>query len=125
MVADEGAPLAHGPWLACDHVLRQWASRGRLEDAAPPLLSDHDCELLVRWMWKFEGLQWHLNFAGSSEWIYSQTLTLTERVTTTTPFEQIKAEMALAISRVKSNDEALKTGPSASIRCRRRLTPLP
>jgi hypothetical protein len=59
-------------------------------------------------MWKCEGLQWHLNFSGSSELRYSDTYTFTERVTTTAPFEQVRAEMALAISRVDSNDEGFE-----------------
>src|SRR6266852_3847134 len=45
-------------------------------------LSDADAELLVRWMWKFEGLQWYLLAAADSPHaVYSERYTLRERVT--------------------------------------------
>ncbi len=74
-------------------------------------LSDRDCELVVRWMWKFEGLQWHLNFFGVPQARYTESHTLVERVTTSAPFEQVRADMALAISRTKNNDKDFEDWP--------------
>jgi hypothetical protein len=74
-------------------------------------LSDRDCELVVRWMWKFEGLQWHLNFFNVPRARYTESHTLVERVTTSAPFEQVRADMVLAISRTKNNDKDFEDWP--------------
>jgi hypothetical protein len=74
-------------------------------------LSDCDCELVVRWMWKFEGLQWHLNNFAKPQAVYTENLTLVERVTTSAPFEQVRTDMALAIARIKNNDEGFEDWP--------------
>ena len=62
-------------------------------------------------MWKFEGLQWHLNFFGVPQARYTESHTLVERVTTSAPFEQVRADMALAISRTKNNDKDFEDWP--------------
>lgn len=74
-------------------------------------LSDHDCELLVRWLWKFEGLQWLLNYVGNPNANYSQNYNLVERVTTSPPFDEVRSDMVLAVSRIKSNDEGFEDWP--------------
>jgi hypothetical protein len=74
-------------------------------------LSDLDCELLVRWMWKLEGLQWHLAFVDMPEYVYTQTRTLIERVATSEPFEEVRADVVLAVSRIEKNDEGFEDWP--------------
>lgn len=74
-------------------------------------LSDKDLELLVRWMWKFEGFEWHLNYAGDPHARYTEAFTLIERVATDAPFAQVRRDMAVAISRIKANDEGFEDWP--------------
>jgi hypothetical protein len=74
-------------------------------------LSDRDCEVVVRWLWKFEGLEWHLNYVDTPQARYTDSHTLVERVTTSAPFEQVRKDMVVAISRIKSNDEGFEDWP--------------
>lgn len=54
-------------------------------------LSDAEAELLVRWMWKFEGYAWKLNHL---EGVYSTKCTLRERVVG--PIYQLRGDIVLA-----------------------------
>jgi hypothetical protein len=75
-------------------------------------LSDLEAELLVRWMWKFEGLQWALATAGgSSHQRYSGRYTLIERVTQPAAFDEVRAELVLGIAMVNQNDPGFKDWP--------------
>jgi hypothetical protein len=66
-------------------------------------LSDFEAELLIRWMWKFEGLGWYANPANKN-WIYSDKYTLRERVLGN--IDTIRPRLTLAISLIhKINPE--------------------
>jgi hypothetical protein len=65
-------------------------------------ISDLDAELLVRWTWKFEGLQWHM-FA-SPEHLYTETYSLRDRITTPRAFDEIRTRMLLAMATCHAND---------------------
>src|SRR5262249_2944928 len=73
-------------------------------------LSDLDAELLVRWMWKFEGLQWHLLGRGDRA-RYTERYTLVERVTTPRAFEEIKPRLLLALAMCRANDDGFVDWP--------------
>jgi hypothetical protein len=65
-------------------------------------ISDLDAELLVRWMWKFEGLQFHV-FAKPEDH-YTQKYSLRDRVTKPHAFAEARADMMLAIATSHAND---------------------
>jgi hypothetical protein len=65
-------------------------------------VSDIEAELLVRWMWKFEGLQWSL-FAASHQG-YTYKWTLRDRVTEPRAFAEIRSRMLLAVATGNAND---------------------
>lgn len=66
-------------------------------------LSDNDAELLVRWLWKFEGLQWGI-FRNPNNDEYTDLYSLRERVTTSRAFNEIRSELVLAVALARSND---------------------
>jgi hypothetical protein len=69
-------------------------------------LSDREAELLVRWLWKFEGLAWKLsNPAGK----YTTKYTLVERVLQ--PIDEIRGSLILAIGMVKTIDPRYGDSP--------------
>ena len=70
-------------------------------------LSDSGAEILVRWMWKFEGIGWMLSHPGHT---YSDDMTLRERVLQ--PITALRGRLTLALSRIRaisprSRDEPL------------------
>jgi hypothetical protein len=69
-------------------------------------LSDYDCELLVRWLWKFEGLAWILNHPGQ---MYTPIRTLQERIVE--GVAQIRGSLVLALSRISVIDSASSDRP--------------
>lgn len=66
-------------------------------------ISDRDAELLVRWLWKFEGLQWGV-FRDHNTDEYTKLYTLRERVTTSRAFDEIRPALVLAIALANAND---------------------
>lgn len=58
-------------------------------------LSDCDVELLIRWLWKFEGLNW--SFSHPSD-VYTDRYTLRDRVLN--PIDEIRSDLVLAVSLV-------------------------
>jgi len=56
-------------------------------------ISDVEAELLVRWLWKFEGIAWRF---GNPSGIYTGRYTIRERVLN--PLDDIRDELTLAIS---------------------------
>jgi hypothetical protein len=72
-------------------------------------LSDLDAELLVRWMWKFEGLQWAL-FA-TSEQSYTMKYSLCDRVTKPYAFAEVRHRMLLAMATCHANDPGFTDWP--------------
>jgi hypothetical protein len=77
-------------------------------DAGDPI-SDQEAELLVRWMWKFEGLQWSLYAASIQR--YTDRYTLVERVTKPHAFAQIRHRLVLAIATCRANDPDFEDWP--------------
>jgi hypothetical protein len=80
----------------------------RALDAGEPI-SDLDAELLVRWMWKFEGLHWSL-YAGPAA-RYTDKWTLLERVTKPDAFRQIRERLVLALATCNANDPGFSDWP--------------
>ena len=76
-------------------------------------LCDRDCELLTRWMWKFEGLQWAMNAVatGHAEARYTGNRTLLERTTQPEAFAEIRERMVLAIAMCNANDHGFIDWP--------------
>lgn len=56
-------------------------------------LSDNDAELLIRWLWKFEGLAWCF---AKPEGTYTEKYTLRQRVLQ--PIDEFRANLSLAVS---------------------------
>ena len=67
-------------------------------------ISDFEAELLVRWLWKFEGLQWSV-FRNPNTQAYSRIYTLRERVVTSRAFDEARSDLVLAIALAHANDE--------------------
>ena len=68
-------------------------------------LSDDEAELLIRWLWKFEGLAWSYSFPDS---IYTEVYTLRDRVLR--PIDNIRSSLILAIglaSKIDDEDAAM------------------
>jgi hypothetical protein len=80
----------------------------RALDADEPI-SDLEAELLVRWMWKFEGLQWSL-YAGSAA-RYTQRWSLLGRVTKPQAFADIRNRLVLAVATCHANDPGFSEWP--------------
>jgi hypothetical protein len=72
-------------------------------------LSDLEAELLVRWMWKFEGLQWSLY--ASSDKQYTTKYSLRERITKSSAFKEIRPGMLLAMATCHANDPGFSDWP--------------
>lgn len=80
----------------------------RVLDAEQPI-SDEQAELLVRWMWKFEGLQWYMH--AQPEHVYTQKYCLRDRVTRSEPFAEIRQRLLLAIATCHANDPGFDDWP--------------
>jgi hypothetical protein len=69
-------------------------------------LSDREAELLVRWLWKFEGLAWKLvNPRGT----YTTKYTLVQRVLQ--PIDEIRGSLILAIGMINKIDPTFGDSP--------------
>jgi hypothetical protein len=73
----------------------------QLEDGAA--ISEDEAELLVRWLWKFEGLQWTA-VKNDPNGRYTSRYTLRERIETSRVFNEVRDSMVLAIALAHSND---------------------
>jgi hypothetical protein len=69
-------------------------------------LSDREVELLVRWLWKFEGLAWKLANPGGK---YTTKYTLIERVLQ--PIDEIRGSLILAIGMIEKIDPGFGDSP--------------
>lgn len=69
-------------------------------------LSDYDCELLVRWLWKFEGMAWILEHPGQ---MYTPIRTFRERILGR--IDEIRGSLVLAVSRVAEPDSSFSYRP--------------
>jgi hypothetical protein len=73
-------------------------------------ISENDAEVVVRWLWKFEGLQWTAR-ANRPEGLYTRRYTLRDRVITSHAFDEVRGDMLLAVGLTHSNAPTTKTGP--------------
>jgi hypothetical protein len=69
-------------------------------------ISDTEAEILVRWLWKFEGLAWRIHYPHGQ---YSARYTLRDRVLN--PLDEIREELTLAISIAKEIDPEFDDEP--------------
>lgn len=58
-------------------------------------ISDEDAELIVRWMWKLEGLHWRIEHTSGA---YTTRYTIRERVLN--PIDDVRPKIVLAIARI-------------------------
>jgi hypothetical protein len=68
-------------------------------------LTDEEAELVVRWMWKFEGLAWVFHNPRA---VYTQRYTLRDRVLC--PIDDIRGNLTLAIGLAEQRDPDFKEG---------------
>jgi hypothetical protein len=73
-------------------------------------ISEDDAAIVVRWLWKFEGLQWAAR-TNRPEAVYTRRYTLRERVITSQAFDEVREDMLLAIALVHKNDPAHRDWP--------------
>ncbi|MDO9560913.1 MAG: hypothetical protein Q7J60_04770 [Bradyrhizobium sp.] len=73
-------------------------------------ISEDEAELLVRWLWKFEGLQWAV-MTNRPEGLYTRRYTLRDRVATPDAFNEVRADMVLAVALTRNNDPAHRDWP--------------
>jgi hypothetical protein len=73
-------------------------------------LSDIEAELLVRWLWKFEGLSAAYYFADRPDWRYSERWTPIQRVLEDS-FQEIRPRLTLAIGLTHQNDPEFQDWP--------------
>lgn len=71
-------------------------------------ITDDECETLVRWLWKFEGLFWSAIMATRPGWNYSAKYTLRDRVTGQNSLKGIRGDLVLAVGLAYRNDEDSK-----------------
>ncbi len=64
-------------------------------------LSDHEAELLIRWLWKFEGLVWRARFPDGR---YTRRYNLRQRVLL--PIDGIRPSLIIALSRIRDIDQS-------------------
>jgi len=69
-------------------------------------INDEEAELLIRWLWKFEGLAW-VYFHPNDK--YSKTYTLAERILQ--PIDQIRGSLVLAIGIIEKIDPKFGDAP--------------
>jgi hypothetical protein len=69
-------------------------------------ISDHEAEIIVRWLWKVEGLLWHISNPTSA---YSPKYTLRERVLS--PLDSIRGHLILAIALCETIDPTYGDSP--------------
>lgn len=69
-------------------------------------ISDMEAELLIRWLWKFEGLFWIFTHPQHK---YTEKYTLRERVLQ--PIDEIRSDLSLAISLAEEIDPSFGDAP--------------
>ena len=73
-------------------------------------ISENDAELLVRWLWKFEGLQWTAR-TNRPEGVYTRRYALRDRVASPQAFDEVRNDMLLAVALIRNNDPNHKDWP--------------
>jgi len=69
-------------------------------------LSDAEAEILIRWLWKFEGLAWIFN---NPDGIYTKKYTLAERILH--PIDNIRGSLVIAIGMIEKIDPSFSDAP--------------
>jgi len=69
-------------------------------------LTDYEAELLVRWLWKFEGLSWCFSHPNDN---FSEHFSLRDRVLN--PIDDIRRELVLAVSLIQEIDPSYGDAP--------------
>ena len=69
-------------------------------------ISDNEAELIVRWLWKVDGLLWHISHPTQD---YSPIYTLRDRVIR--PLDAIRGELILALALCASLDPRYGDAP--------------
>jgi hypothetical protein len=69
-------------------------------------ISDYDAELLIRWLWKFEGLYWSFSHPSDN---YSDRYTVRDRVLN--PIDDVRERLILAVSLVEAIDPTFGDAP--------------
>jgi len=70
-------------------------------------INDHECEILTRWLWKLEGIFWHIGNSQGKK--YTGIYTLSQRVLN--PIDQIRGRLVLAVSRFNEDKKTHKDLP--------------
>lgn len=73
-------------------------------------ITDEDADILIRWLWKFEGLWWSYVHPKASEMKYSDIWTLKERVLGNA-IDRIRGLLTLAIGLIHENDDGFEDWP--------------
>lgn len=73
-------------------------------------ISEDEAELLVRWLWKFEGLHWTA-MTNRPEGLYTSRYTLRDRVVTPDAFNEVREDMLLAVALTRNNDPTHRDWP--------------
>lgn len=73
-------------------------------------LSDAQAELLVRWLWKFEGLIWSAEYSAHPNLVYSELWTVRDRVLGGA-INNVRGHLILAASFFEANDEGFTALP--------------
>jgi hypothetical protein len=68
-------------------------------------VSDHEAEIIIRWLWKFEGLSWIL---GNPNHTYTQNYTLRQRVLQ--PIDAIRGDLVLCVALAERRDPEFAEG---------------
>jgi hypothetical protein len=69
-------------------------------------LTDAEAELLIRWLWKFEGLAWCFS---NPDGVYSERYTLRDRVLS--PIDEIRGNLILCVSLIRQIDSSFGDAP--------------
>ena len=73
-------------------------------------ITDGECETLIRWLWKFEGLAWNSYHAHDIDRKYSGRYTLTERVTNANSLDGVRGDLVFATALAHKNDPVTAIG---------------
>lgn len=68
-------------------------------------LSDHEAEIVIRWLWKFEGLAWIFQ---NPRHIYTKKYTLRQRVLQ--PIDEIRGQLMLCVALAERRDPEFEEG---------------
>ena len=114
IVYREGTRLQHSPETltvpmckSCNNLLGsdlEGPVKGAMIDLlAGKGLSDVECELLVRWLWKFDSIQWLENFFDDHHRRYSSRFTMKERILGQ-GFHEVRSQLVFAAALIAEDE---------------------